>query len=174
MKRELNQGFLNSLSPPSEGRLEVSDTKRPGLHFRLSSTGQAVWMYEKRIKGGTKRRHTLGKHSRKFGLSEARALALELEVEAAQGIDRVAINRATKEAEQEALSRALSVRQVLDMYGNLHLTNLRTGRERKLQIQKALADKLDTPINELRRSDLQAAIDAKASEDHKVAANRIP
>ena len=60
VKRELNDRYLRSLKPPDAGRLEVSDTKRKGLRFRLSASGKAVWMYEKRIKGGKKRKHTFG------------------------------------------------------------------------------------------------------------------
>ncbi len=173
MKRELNNRFLESLKPPRTGREEYSDTKRPGLRFRLSANGQAVWMYEKRIKDGPKRKHTLGKHSKEFGLSEARALALTLEVEAAQGIDRVSLNRSKKLTEETAKSRSLSIRQVLQLYDNLHLSNLRTREERRKQIVQALESKLDTPIADLRRSDLQLAIDEKATASHKTAANRV-
>lgn len=171
--QELTNRYLESLQPPEDGRIEISDTKRPGLRYRLSSKGQGVWMYEKRVKGGPKRKHTLGKHSKKFGLAEARALALELEVEAAQGIDRVAINRAKKLEDEAAKARNLSVRQVLDLYDSLHLSNLRSGEERRKQLEQAFKDKLDTPMVNLRRSDLQAPIDEKASEGHKTASNRV-
>ncbi|UWR10944.1 tyrosine-type recombinase/integrase [Sulfitobacter mediterraneus] len=175
MKQELSEGVLKSLlkNKPDTGRIEVSDTKRPGLRFRLSSSGQAVWMYEKRVKGGPKRKHTLGKHSKEFGLAEARAQALLLEVEAAQGVDRVAISRAKKLEEEATKARALSVRQVLNLYDQLHLSNLRTGEERRKQIEQSLLEKLDLPIAKLRRADLQLAIDQKASADHKTAANRV-
>ncbi|WP_439521074.1 tyrosine-type recombinase/integrase [Marivita sp.] len=175
MKQELTERGLAKLikDRPAEGRIEVSDTKRPGLRFRLSSSGQAVWMYEKRVKGDPKRKHTLGKHSKEFGLAEARAQALLLEVEAAQGIDRVAINKAKQLDEGAAKLRAQSIRKVLDLYDDLHLSNLRTGTERRKQIEQALEDKLDLPIASLRRSDLQLAIDQKASAQHKTAANRV-
>lgn len=175
MKQELTERSLAKLikEKPNTGRVEVSDTKRPGLRFRLSSTGNAVWMYEKRVKGGPKRKHTLGKHSKEFGLSDARALALKLEVEAAQGIDRIAVNQVKKLEEEVIKARALSVRQVLNIYDDLHLSNLRTGAERRKQITQALDGKLDIPIANLRRSDLQFSIDEKASSSHKTAANRV-
>lgn len=175
MKQELTERGLAKLikEKPTSGRMEVSDTKRPGLRFRLSASGQGVWMYEKRVKGGPKRKHTLGKHSKEFGLAEARAQALMLEVEAAQGIDRVAINEAKKLEEETVKLRALSVRQVLELYDDLHLANLRTGPERRKQIEQALKGKLELPIASLRRTDLQLAIDQKASASHKTAANRV-
>ena len=88
MQKELNDRLLRNLKVPVTGRLELSDTKRKGLRFRLSNTGSAVFMYEKRIKGGPKRKHTLGSWPG-YTLSQARADALILEAEASQGIDRI-------------------------------------------------------------------------------------
>jgi hypothetical protein len=82
MKRDLTDRYLKSLKPPASGRLEVSDTKRVGLRFRLSASGRATWMFEKRVKGGPKRKHTLGVWPEPTSLSQARAIALEIEAEA--------------------------------------------------------------------------------------------
>lgn len=173
MKSELTDRFLRSLKPPETGRLEVSDVKRVGLRFRLSASGKATWMYEKRVKGGLKRKHTLGTWPEQVSLSAARAMALEIEAEAAKGIDRVAIAQAEKLAVEAARSKALSVRQVLNIYDTLHLAGLRRGAERKRQIEQALSLKLDDPMNTLSRADLQKPIDEKASEGKGVFANRI-
>lgn len=173
MQRDLNDRYLKSLKPPESGRLEVSDTKRVGLRFRLSASGKSVWMYEKRVKGGLKRKHTLGAWPEPVSLSQARAMALEIEAEAARGIDRVAIAEADKLAAEAAKSSALSVRQVLALYDKLHLSNLRRGAERRRQLEQSLANVLDHPMGELRRADLQGAIDKKASEGRGVYANRI-
>ena len=138
MKRELTDRLLRSLQPPEKGRIEVSDTKRPGLRFRLSETGRGVWMYEKRIKGGLKRKHTLGGWPEPVGLSQARALALELEAEAARGFDRIAQEESRRLTEEAAASRVLSVGRAIDTYHDLHLSGLRTGSERKRQLEVAL------------------------------------
>ena len=104
MKRDLNDRFLKTLNPPSEdvGRIEVSDTGRPGLRFRLSSSGRASWVFEKRVKGGAKRKHTFGAWPEPITLAMARSMALEIEAEAVRGIDRVAIAKADKLAEEAA------------------------------------------------------------------------
>ncbi len=115
MQHDLTDRYLKSLKAPSVGRLEVSDTKRAGLRLRLYATGKAIWMYEKRVKGGQKRKHTLGAWPEPVSLTRARALALELEAEAAQGIDRVALNVAEQLEREAAQSSALSVRQVLKL-----------------------------------------------------------
>lgn len=174
LKQELSERVLVSLKKnrPETGRLEVSDTKRPGLRFRVSSTGRASWLYEKRIKGGPKRRHTLGTHPA-IGLSEARDIALEIEAEAAKGIDRVSIAEAEKRAKDEAKASVKSVREVIEAYDGLHLSNLRRGAERKRQLEQALAKYLDQDIASLTRAKMQAAIDTKATEGKIVFANRI-
>jgi integrase len=173
MKIDLTDRYLRALKPPASGRKEYSDTKRAGLRFRLSSSGNAVWMYEKRVKGGQKRKHTLGAWPEPVSLSQARAMALEIEAEAAQGIDRLALAEEARIAKESARSSALSVRQVLDLYDQLHLTTLRRGVDRKRHLEQALSDVLDNPMENLRRADLQKPIDKKAGEGRGVFANRI-
>ena len=173
MQYDLTDRYLRSLKAPTTGRLEVSDTKRAGLRFRLSASGKAKWMYEKRVKGGPKRKHTFGTWPEPVSLSQARSMALEIEAEAAQGIDRVALAQTEQLAREVALTTALSVWQVLELYDKLHLSNLRRGAERKRQIEQSLTDVLDRPMGQLRRTDLQKAIDNKASLGRSVYANRI-
>jgi integrase len=173
MKKKLTNRFLESLTPPEAGRLEVSDTERKGLRFRLSSTGKAVWMYEKRVKGGPKRKHTLGQWPKPVGLSEARKMALEIEAEAAQGIDRIANAEAERREKKRLQASTLTVSQVLGIYDNLHLSNLRTRDERLRQLRQSLADHLESPITDLTRSDIQKAVDDKAAAGRKAYANRI-
>ncbi len=173
MRRDLTDRFLRSLKPPQDGRLEVSDTKRSGLRFRLAASGRATWMYEKRVKGGPKRKHTLGAWPEPVSLSLAREMALEIEAEAARGIDRVSDAKAAKLAAEAAAAAALDTRQVLDLYNKLHLSSLRRGEERRRQIEQALGDSLNKPIGDLTKAHLQKAIDQKAAEGRRVYANRI-
>lgn len=173
MQKDLTDRFLKSVTPPEYGRIEISDTRRPGLRFRLSASGHASWMYEKRVRGGPKRKHTFGTWPEPISLSDARALALEIEAEAAKGIDRVLFSQAARIGAESSKSKTLSVRAVIDVYDRLHLSSLRTGAERKRQIEQSLAEKLGAPIASVTRRDLQAAIDAKAQAGRKVFANRI-
>ena len=130
-------------------------------------------MYEKRVKGGKNRKHTFGTWPEPISLSDARAMALEIEAEAARGIDRVAEAKAKRMQEEAATFKQLKVNSVLETYNDLHLANLRRGKERYRQLQKALSDHLDNPISDLSRADLQSAIDAKSAEGRKTHANRI-
>ena len=172
MQVDLNDRYLRNLQAPENGRMEVSDIKRKGLRFRLSSKGNAVWMYEKRVKGGMKRKHTLGAWPA-VTLSDARATALEIEAEAAKGVDRITIAEVSKLAEEAARAGLSTIQQVIDTYDKLHLTNLRTGVERKRVIERALSKHLGKSIADLTRKDIQEAVDAKAMEGHKIYANRI-
>ncbi|MEM1074596.1 MAG: tyrosine-type recombinase/integrase, partial [Pseudomonadota bacterium] len=171
--RDLTDRFLKSLTPPTEGRIEIPDARRPGLRLRLYASGRATWMYEKRVKGGKNRKHTFGTWPEPISLSEARVMALEIEAEAAKGIDRVAEGKAKQLEEEAAIFRQLKVRTVLDAYNDLHLSNLKGGKERYAQLKNALKASLDRPICDMTRADIQAAVDAKAAEGRKTHANRI-
>lgn len=173
-RREFNDRFLRSIKPPETGRVEYSDTLRKGLRLRVSAgkPGRMVWLFEKRIKGGLKRKNTIGTYPT-IGLAEARDTALAIEAEAARGIDRVADRREAKIAEEAAKARQVTCAEVLAIYDRLHLSTLRTRSERNRQLQQALAPYLDKPIEDLSRKHLQRAIDAKTTNGRGAYANRI-
>lgn len=173
MKRVLDDRFLRNLKPDPSGRIEVSDAKCVGLRFRLSPKGRATWVYEKRIKGGTRRKFTLGTWPKPLSLAQARVMGFELLAEAQKGVDRA--EDAKREAEKQKLAAAknISCQRVLDAYRKLHLQTIATGDERYRQICAALADHLEFPITALTRKDLQAAVDRKAGEGRRPYANRV-
>lgn len=145
---------------PKDKRFDVSDSLRIGLRVRVSPSGIKTWVFEKRIRGGHLRSHTLGRFPI-ISLSEAREKAIVLEKEAMEGIDRKA----------EVLGQQ-SVSSVLDIYEQLHLANLRTGAERRRQLDTALSKHRDTPISKLERRNFQAFIDQVAATGSLVHANR--
>ena len=70
-------------------RYDISDSLRVGLRVRVTPTGIKTWVFEKRIRGGPLRSHTLGRFPA-ISLSEAREKAIALEKEAMEGVDRKA------------------------------------------------------------------------------------
>jgi len=103
-----------------------------------------------------------------------------LEVEAAQGVDRIRNSEEKKisdqnkqKSEASAAANLLSVQAVIDIYDKLHLSSLRTGRERRRQLEQSLVAHLHSPIQDLTRQQIQTAIDKKAHEGKRVSANRI-
>jgi len=163
----LNDLRLKRLQPPETGRLELTDDKAVGLKFRLTPNGRATWSVQVNVHG-EKRRFTIGEYPA-IGLADARKRAGKLRADALAGHDPIRKRRAEAEAEKSQQT----VAQVLDLYAGLYLKQLKTARERERQLQWALADHLSKPIAGLQRHDLQAAIDAKASEGKLGAANRI-
>ncbi|MTJ04530.1 MAG: DUF4102 domain-containing protein [Sediminimonas qiaohouensis] len=172
MKKELTDRFLRSLNAPDTGRIEHSDTKRPGLRFRLSSSGRATWVFEKRVKGGAKRKHNLGSWPA-VTLSEARKLALEIEAEVSQGIDRIALAEAQRLADEQSAAARISVREVLEKYATLQLSQLKSGSERGRQLQQSLDAWLDLPTGELQQRHLQKIVDAHTQRGKLTMANRV-
>jgi integrase len=173
MKRELNDRYLKSLKPDSHGRFEVSDTKCVGLRFRMAPSGHASWVYEKRIKGGKKRKFTFGTWPKPVSLSQARAMGFEIQAEAAKGFDRVEGARVENERQKIESAQNVTCREVLDAYVKIHLSTIRTGKERERQLNEALGDLMLVPINQIRRKDIQAAVDRKAESGARPYANRI-
>lgn len=146
---------------PKEKRYDVSDSKRVGLRIRVAPTGVKTWVFEKRIRGeSVLRSHTLGRFP-VISLAEARDKALTLEKEAVEGVDRKAKGL-----------RNETVRMVLDEYEKRHLAQLRTGKDRRKQLEAALAKHLDKPIIKLERQHLRDFVEKIAESGTLIAANR--
>jgi integrase len=181
MRKKLTDRFLESIKPPAVGRNTYSDTSRPGLHLRVGQR-KASWVFEKRVKGGPKRKHTIGTYCAwgadgkriegTFSLADARKAALDLEGEAVRGVDRVADAQASRIAAERAAASRVSVDQVIQLYAELKLANLKTGGEVERELRKSLAEYLSRSVCELTRSDLQGAIDVHAARGRVVYANR--
>ncbi|MDG1370912.1 MAG: tyrosine-type recombinase/integrase [Paracoccaceae bacterium] len=174
MRIDLTDQYLRSLTPPDEGRLEIADAKRAGLVLRIYPTGRRVWMFEKRVKYGAKRKHTLGEYPKPVSLAQARAIAQEIAAEASRGYDRVKAAEAARLAQEESEANKVTVAAVIERYDALHLKpNLRTAEDRRRQLEQALEPFLTHAISDLTRQQLQGQIDAKANEGRVIMANRI-
>jgi integrase len=175
MRLELSDKFIRAITPPAEGRLEFSDTKRPGLRLRVGSSGRFSWLYERRVKSGRKMKVTVGTWPT-ISLSAARKAALDLEHEAMNGIDRMAEAKAKREEQSRAEREGTSTSEVIDRYASLHLASLKNAvdrDQRRRNLDRAFALKADRPVQELTTADCQAAIDAKLAEGKAVMANRL-
>ena len=164
--------YIRSLRPPEEGRLEVSDETVSGLRIRVTPKGKKSWMYEKRIKGGAKRKHDLGRYP-DVSIKQARQLASAIQVEANAGIDRVMLRKADAEAKELERKSSISLRKVLEIYYELHASTLKTGDELMNCLRRSLGSCLDLPSKQITNEILQAAIDQEASAGHLVQAKRF-
>ena len=176
MKKKMTDRLIRSITPDPIKRIEIGDAERVGLRFRMSSKGNASWLYQKKIKGGVRRGFHLGNYP-SMSLAEARSAALEIQVQAERGIDPLLVaQEREKLVEAERLAKK-SVKAILDLYVKNHIEQeLKFGQsrdERKRQLYAAFSERLDSPISELTRGEMQSIIDAKRAEGKVYMANRI-
>lgn len=169
---ELTDAFVRNLDAPKDKRFEVSDKVRPGLRLRVNPSGRMKWMYEKRVKNGEKRKHDLGTYPH-VSIKEARRQALEIQVESERGFDRVNAERERRKQEERDRQNFVPLREVLELYHEVHASSLSTGKTVMLGLWDALEPYLDSPSIDMTQASLQAAIDAKAKTGAKVQANRL-
>lgn len=176
MKKKVTDRFIRSIAPDPAQRIEISDTERVGLRFRMSPKGNASWLYQKKVKAGPRRGYKLGSFPA-MSLAEARSAALEIQVQAERGVDTVRDARNTKQLlEAEELAKK-SVKHILNLYISTYVEQeLKPGQsrdERKRQLTTYLAPYYSTYIADLSRADLQMVVDDKQADGKIVMANRI-
>jgi integrase len=91
----VTDAFLRSVKPPKTGRLEIPDSRVPGLVVRVTQTGAISYSFRKMLRG----RHlrlTVGQWP--LGIADARKLALAALVAFQRGEDPAADRRAARAA----------------------------------------------------------------------------
>jgi integrase len=176
MRKKLTDQLIKSTKPPAQGRTVITDTERAGLRFRITASGSATFLLEKKIKGGKRRAFTLGSYPA-ISLADARAEALRIELEAQTGIDRIEAARVQKAVRAAEALAARTVGDILEIYIATHIDkNLKEGQsreERKRQLRASLSQYLRSRMDALSRADLQGIVDAKAAEGKIPMANRL-
>ena len=176
MKIKLTDAYLRSLKPNPSRRFEITDAERAGLRFRMTPQGSASWLFQKKVKGGLRRGFKLGTYPT-MSLAQARSAALEIQIEAENGIDRIQVEEDAKAKLDAEGQMALSVKDVLDLYITTYLEQeLKAGQsrdERKQQLRAYLSPYYSKFIGSLTRSDLQIIVDGKQAEGKVTMANRL-
>jgi len=138
----------------------------------MTPQGSVSWLYQKKIKGGARRGFKLGTYPT-MSLAQARSAALEIQIEAERGIDRV-------HAEESAKAQGLAAQSVLDIleiyiatYLDQELKAGQSREERKRQLNTYLLPHFPKRVGALTRSDLQLIVDTKQAEGKVVMANRL-
>ena len=176
MKKKMTDAFIRSIPKNPANRLEISDTEKIGLRFRMSSKGNASWIYQKKIKGGKRRGFKLGTYPA-LSLAEARLAAHKFQIDAEQGIDPIEADKEAKAYEEAEKLAKKSVKHILDLYVSAHINSeLKPGQsrnERKRQLEVYLKPYFSTYISDLSRSELQSIIDTKKAEGKTIMGNRL-
>ena len=61
----------------------------------MTPKGSASWLFQKKVKGGLRRGFKLGTYPA-MSLAQARSTALEIQIEAERGIDRIRVEKDAK------------------------------------------------------------------------------
>ena len=153
-------GALAALPSPSTGRSTYKDTKTPGLHLRVSSTGVKTFSLFKRANGKPERT-TLGRFP-EMTVEQARRKAAEFNGQIAMGI-----SPATEKRRAAAESKTL--REYLDDYvaarKGLKATTISDMRK---AFDHACADWLDKPLIKVTPAMVQAR-HTKFGQEHSEA-----
>ena len=156
----------------SSGQLELVDDREPGLRLRAGERG-AVWSILVRLRSGKRTRITLGPYPG-LGISEARRLAQDKKRDIADGVDPNAKRRADVNEAAKIVASQRSLRDVLDQYEKLKLTQLRAGGNvrRALDGQRGLLRAfINRDIATITRGDVVNAVRTHATKS-PMAANR--
>jgi integrase len=170
--QKLTARTIASLKPRTT-RFEVFDADTPGLALRVTPSRVKTWTLFYR-QAGRLRRLTLGTHSEKFGLAEARIAALNARSDVSKLIDP-----AVEKAEAK-LDAASTIAKLVEVYAaDPVVTAKRSWTEEQRVLDKDILPAWgDRPVKAITRADVRALMNAKAAgtEDTKgapVMANRL-
>ncbi len=106
----LTAKFCDAVKPEPGRQVAYPDAKAAGLEFRVSGEGRKTWTFRYRTDAGQQKRLTLGLHSTKFGLEEAREAARSARVLVDRGEDPAQDKR-----EKKAKAKADPIRTFDDL-----------------------------------------------------------
>ncbi len=143
--RKLTKRAIHAIEPPPEGAAIVRDTELRGLGVRVTAAGNVMFIYERKVKGRS-RRWSLGR----FGditVVQARRKALELANEIAHGEDPDAKKRAAEVA-------ARTLREAVAEYLETRPLKPRTKRDVTVVLNRYLSDWMDRELSAIRAQDV--------------------
>lgn len=159
----LTHRYIEALKPES-GPYRIPDARCPSLAIRVAVDGSKTIDCAFRIKGGGFRRPSLGRWPDEIGLEGARDRVHELKKAARSGIDLLA------EEQARAIEKAnrLTVGGLIEKYCQKAVRGkLRSAKEIENRLKRALATKLDTRAEDIKRRDLRELFDETAEAGHQ-------
>ncbi|THD45960.1 MAG: DUF4102 domain-containing protein [Bradyrhizobium sp.] len=170
LKRLLTDLFVRSAEPPPSGRLEVADTRCPGLTLRVTKGGAKSWSLRFRDpNSGKLTRATIGEYPSNT-LQMARERALTLKREIADGINPVEKKRHDRANASMRTFQALAERYIAE-HARRHKRTA-SADERSLRIH-VLPRWAARPFDSLGRRDVIALCEEIVSKGSPIQANRV-
>jgi integrase len=168
MPRLLTDAFVRTAKPSASGRLEIADVRCLGLVLRIAADGGKSWSFRFRI-GGKQTRATIGSYPA-ISLTAARAAAMSMDRERAQGKNPVDQKRAAKVVSGPGTFAWLAERY-LDEHARRHKRS-HTADERNLRkhvLPKWGSRRFDT----IKRGDVITLVEGLVTDGKPVLANRV-
>jgi integrase len=174
MRRELRDDWIRSLEAPTASRLEVWDTRLPGLNFRLTPRGAGTWTLRTRTHEGKQTRVTLDTWPA-IGTVEARKRAIAALAVVQGGGDPSSEKKSAKVA-RAARSAEPTVAAKLEAWREAHAGGSRAWSERyarevericRRDIEPALGKRI---LRETTRSDWTNLVAARRAKTPAMAA----
>ena len=120
----LTDARIKSLKSPSQGQAEVSDKIVPGLRIRIGKSGVKTYILRKRVNGKL-RNITIGRHTARFGLADARRKARDLLTDIELGKD---IDAKVRQVKKDAAGGS-TIAELFEVYfNNVFLGKKRSAR----------------------------------------------
>ena len=156
-----------------ESRREIPDPALSGLYLVVQPSGAKSWALRYRHAGKPKKL-TLGRWP-VLGLADARAVASDAIESVDHGNDPSAAKKATKAARLEVqLSERDKIKTLMEQYGRLHLTKLKTGHHVKRELERHVVAVFgERNIQDITKRDVIDLLDGIAESGRVVTANRV-
>lgn len=158
---------------PSSVRREIPDPALSGLYLVVQPSGVKSWALRYRYAGKPKKL-TLGRWPA-MGLAGARAAATGSIQTVEQGADPSAIKKTQKAALlEEHMSERDKVKTLLEKFGRLHLSKLKTGHHVKRELERNVVSVWgERNIQDIAKRDVIDLLDGIADSGRVVTANRV-
>jgi integrase len=186
MAERLTDAFLQAQRPPATGRIELADTREPGLVFRVTAAGARSWSFRYRNPvTGKLTRATIGAYP-KVTLKEARAEAVELRKQVGRRENPNLVRRQLRDTAASRTFGAVSARYLTE-YAEREKAARSAKEDRRLldkhilpKWQARRAGVVDTfggwrerPIDAIRRADAIELVEGLIAAGKPTLANRV-
>jgi integrase len=161
MRREITDVWLRGLTPPESGRLEVWDTRAPGLVLRIGKKGVAIWSVRARTAAGKRTRPKIGSWP-SLSIADARKRARAITAAIDGGGDPVKEKRAAQAARKAALASPTVAEKLVEWQAmKIGSWSERYQREVKRVCDREITPKLGKrPLAETTRAEWVSVISA--------------
>ena len=167
-KTRLTKSAIDALPTP-EKEIVYWDQTLPGFGLKITPKGRKVFivLYRASDGGSRLRKYTIGPHGR-ITLHNARIEAQKILAARLEGRDP-----ATEKLEARRRLTADTVPEVVGLYGKLHLSQRRSGREVMQILQRNLVDRVGSrSVHSISKRDVIDLVNAVVDRGSPVAANK--